>query len=171
MTRAALVLVATVVLAGPTGAAPVPDSSALSRLHVAAGELNRFRVVTGRTELPMSTLLVGPEGVVIRAGQRRPALVVTDGTPAPDTLRVAWPGIERIEGGRSSMLRGAAVGFLVGSVVGFGARAAFGNELHDASGVAILAIPLGGILGAGIGTLAGGTTGWRVLYPEPRSTR
>jgi hypothetical protein len=161
----ALTLVMLSVLAGPASSAPAPDSTALSRLHAASSELNRFRIITGHSQFVVTSLRLDPDGVVVREPPRRPAVIVTADTDPGETKRVAWSEIERIEGMRSHTLRGAIVGAIVGGVVGFGAKEAFQNDLHDASDVAILAIPIGAALGGVLGAWVGGTTGWHRLRP------
>jgi hypothetical protein len=165
MRLTALTLTMLSVLAAPARSAPAPDSSALSRLHAASSEWHQFRIITRHSQFIVTSLHFDPDSVVVREPQGRPALIVTADTDPGATRRVAWSEIESIEGVRPHALRGAVAGALGGGLVGFAAKGTFENHLHDASSVAILAIPIGAVFGGLLGAFVGGTTGWHRLYP------
>ena len=145
--------------------ATVPDSVTLARLRTAAMERNRFRIVTDNGQFQMTSLRMDAEGVVVLAPEARPAVIVTSETNPGVTKRAPWSEIERIEGMRSRSLKGAMLGGLIGGIAGLGAKQFLEGHLHDASAAAILAIPIGALLGGVVGAVNGSTTGWRPLYP------
>jgi hypothetical protein len=151
--------------AGPVRSAPNPDPSALARLKTASNDWNRFRVTTGRAQFLVNALHLEPEGVLLREPEARPAIIATADAGAGEARRIAWSEIEMIEGRRSSPLRGALVGAVVGGLLGLGAKAVFERDLHDASPVAIVAIPIGAVLVGVVGAWVGGSSAWHHLYP------
>lgn len=160
------VLAAVVLLALPRAAvsAQAPDSATIAGLRDAATTHNRFRIVAGREQFIVSSLRMDANGVIVRFPQAHPALIVTSEPGSAEVERASWAEIERIDGARSHGLRGAMIGAVVGGLVGLGAKATVEGSLHDASGVAILAIPIGAVLGAAVGAIAGGTSRWEPLY-------
>jgi hypothetical protein len=163
---AGLVLVTlTVSTPGAAAAAAAPDSTALAGLRAAASGYHRFRIVTGKGEFLVNSLHVDAEGVVVQAPQARPAVILGGEASRDASRRASWAEVERIEGLRSRGFRGALVGGLVGSIAGLAAKQAFEGSLHDASGIAILAIPIGAVVGALAGAAIGSSTGWKPLYP------
>jgi hypothetical protein len=165
MRLTALTLAMLSVLVAPARSAPAPDSSALSRLHAASSEWHQFRFITGRSQFIVPSLRFDAESVVVLEPQGRPALFVTADTDPGATKRLAWSEIESIEGVRPHTLRGVVTGALIGGLVGFAAKGTFEKDLHDASSVAIVAIPIGAVFGGLLGAFVGGTTGWHRLYP------
>ena len=128
-------------------------------------ERNRFRIVTDNGQFLVTSLRMDAEGVVILAPEARPAVFVSSETDPGVTKRASWSEIERIEGMRSHSLRGAMLGNLIGGIAGLGAKQLLERHLHDAGAAAILAIPIGALLGGVVGAVNGSTTSWRPLYP------
>jgi len=150
--------------AAPAAAAPVPDAVALERLRAAAAADNRYRVTTQHGQFVVGALQADENGVVLTAPEGRPALIVAPGA-STGGRRASWAEIESIEGMHAHGARGFVIGALIGTAIGFGLKEAVEPGLHDAADVAIVLVPLGTVVGGGLGLLIGSAHGWERLYP------
>lgn len=148
----------------PATAVPVPDAVALERLRAAAAADNRYRVTTQRGQFVVGALQADESGVVLTIPQGRPALFVAPGANAGGR-RASWAEIERIEGMHTHGARDFVIGAVIGTVIGFGLKEAVEPDLHDAADIAIVLVPLGTVVGGGLGLLLGNVHGWERLYP------
>lgn len=146
-------------------ALPVPDSTALARLQEEALGKNRFRIVTTDAQYFAEALSADAEGVTLVPSKGRPALILGPGARPVPARRAPWSSIEQVDGMRSHGLKNAIEGAIVGGLIGAGLTAAIQPRLHDAEAAAVILIPIGGVLGAGIGALTGSATGWQPLLP------
>ena len=163
----ALAVAVTLANAGPTYAAPVPDSLRQAMLLQDAHGMNRCRVVTSRNDYEFSKLKMDSLGVIMNAPEKHPA-ILTDPHFVPDPpKRISWSEIERIEGTRSHATSGFFMGAIVGGIVG---TALAVRSLDHGGGEGEGAVPIAwistGVLVGGVtGAMLASTSGWKPLYP------
>ena len=145
-------------------AAPQPDAAALDRLRAAAAAHNRYRIVTTRAQFVVGALRADESGVSLSVPEGRPALFVTGGATSGGR-RATWAEIERIDGMHAHGARDFVIGAALGTAIGFGLMQAVEPGLHDAADISIVLVPIGTVVGGGVGLLVGNTSGWERLYP------
>ena len=161
-----VLLVAAALAVPATGAfaAPQPDAAALDRLRAAAAAGHRYRVTTQRGQFVVGALRADENGVALTVPEGRPALFVTEGATSGGR-RATWAEIERIDGMHTQGARDFVIGAVIGTAIGFALKQAVEPGLHDAADVSIVLVPIGTVVGGGIGLLVGNMHGWHVLYP------
>lgn len=141
-----------------------PESLLTERM--AAGDWNRFRIVTARSTYEFTSLHVDSVGVLLQAAPRRPAMLATPDV-RPDTARyVQWADIERVDASRTHAGKGAVEGAIVGGIVGVAVTFLVASNVQDETAVAALGItPLGIVFGALTGAGFWGGSRWTRIYP------